>query len=590
MNLPFSRPPGQKVNVLKDNERQRVEVALTRRYLETGLIAEIADDPSKKPKSTEEKHKNRLSKALAAYTVSRLCQLSDQDGTHCLVDGEEDNGIDAVHIVRQGDDTTVYLIQAKFQRGEPDRDEDIHPFVQGVRELLDGNYANFRNPLFLARKDEVEEAVNTPGVQLVLVFTHLGRGVENHALTVLTEFCQEEALNHIDINGQLIHAALLADERPKGIRAELTLRHHRYTDSAPKVAYGLVKVQQLAELFHLHGTLLFDQNIRSFLGRGVINNEILASLRSTPQLFAQYNNGITIICQKLKTPTAKNKTEGRYNLRGLSIVNGAQTVGSIAQAIPAGDPDPPDAFVMVTIIETQGAGDTFAVDVTRTRNTQNPIPREAFAAQDTVNEHLRTHLATLGIHYVYKPGQDSRDADCTLEDVANALATFSDDPTDALTRDVVDLLNIRSAAYQRLFGPLLKDVDPERLFRMVQFFRQTDATLQEYRQGTIPKTRERMFYSVMRPLTRYWIARRSRVIKNGTAAHLTPAEKTALSRDIETFSQQVLQLTFAYSEEHNRGILAISNSPADCRNILSNLEQAWVQQRRQTHEAQQGQP
>ncbi|RJF70023.1 hypothetical protein D3875_20235 [Deinococcus cavernae] len=47
---------------------------------------------------------------------------------------------------------------------------------------------------------------------------------------------------------------------------------------------------------------------------------------------------------------------------------------------------------MVTIIETQGAGDTFAVDVTRTRNTQNPIPREAFAAQDIVNEHLRQKL------------------------------------------------------------------------------------------------------------------------------------------------------------------------------------------------------
>ncbi|RJF70029.1 hypothetical protein D3875_20265 [Deinococcus cavernae] len=163
----------------------------------------------------------------------------------------------------------------------------------------------------------------------------------------------------------------------KRSRPRLTLRFHRATDTTPKVAFGLISAQQLAALYHEHGALLFDQNIRSFLGRNTLNKEIEASLRSTPELFAHYNNGITMICRQLRVPRTKNRPFGQYLARGLSIVNGAQTVGSIAQAIPNGDPNPPEAYVMVTIIETQGAGDTFAVDVTRTRNTQNPIPQRS---------------------------------------------------------------------------------------------------------------------------------------------------------------------------------------------------------------------
>jgi hypothetical protein len=584
MTGPFVRPTKLKVKPLKDNERERIEAALTKKFLTTGLIPQIADQPDKK-KSEDEKRKNRLSKALAAYTVSHLCQVSDRDGIASLVDGEEDNGIDAIHIT--GD--TIYLVQAKYKRGEPDRDEDIHPFVQGARDLLDGNYENFeKNQLFEARKGDIEEAISAPGTQVVLVFVHMGEIVKDHALKVIDDFCREAEVTHLDINGQLIHAALLADENPKEIRAKLTLRFHRATDTTPKVAFGFISAQQLADLHHEHGSLLFDQNIRSFLGRNALNKEIETSLRAAPELFAHYNNGITMICRQLSIPRTKNRPEGQYSVRGLSIVNGAQTVGSIAQAIPRGDLHPPKAYVMVTIIETQGAGDTFAVDVTRTRNTQNPIPKEAFAAQDIVNEHLRQKLAMQEIKYVYKPGQERGDANCVLEDVAHALAMFSADPTDAFTKDVVELLNVRSPEYRRLFGTLLDDLqenrgEPERVYRKVQVYQQIERTLVEYRQATPPKSRERSFYSLMRPLTRYWVARRSRVVQSSTALILTGPEVATISRDVETFAPQVLTATLTYATEHNRGIQAISNSASDCRAIFENLEQAWRAQQRLTH-------
>ena len=579
MSGAFTRPPNLKVAVLKDAERARIEAVLTRRFLDTKLIPDLQDAPGKPVKSAEEKRKNRLSKALTAYTVAGLCHLPDKDSIGCLVDGEEDNGIDAIYI----QDNTVYLVQAKYKRGEPNRDEDIHPFIQGVRELLDGQYDNFRNPLFQARETEIDQALKSgalPDAKVVLVFTPLGRAVENHALILLESFCREEACQFLDVNGQLIHMALLADESPPEIKATLLLHHHRKTNTIPKVAFGLIHVRQLAELVHQHGPLLFDQNIRSFLGPNSLNREIEASLRSTPELFAHYNNGITMICKHLGPPITKNRPEGQYRVQGLSIVNGAQTVGSIARAIPQGDPNPPAAYVMVTLIETQGAGDTFAVDVTRTRNTQNPIPREAFAAQDVVNEHLRQKLAMHGVQYVYKPGQDRREANCTLEDVANTLAMFSADPTDALTRDVSELLKVGSTPYQRLFGIDLPGMEPERLYRMVQVFQQVDRTLADYRRGATARTRERFFYNTMQPLTRHWIAKRSRVIQSSTALLVSKVEENTVSQDIERYAGQVLRATLAYSDANSRGVVAISNSLADCRTILSNLEGHWREEQR----------
>lgn len=577
MSGSLTRPAKWKARVLKGQERAQIEASLTRRFLDTRLIVEIEDEPGKPPKTEEAKRKNRLSKALAAYTVSRLCGVSEQDGVASLVDGEEDNGIDAIYV----DGEIVYLVQAKYKPTKPDRDEDIHPFVQGVRDMLGGEYGNFKNPLFMKRLAEIEPAVSAPGAPLVLVFVHLAEAVEHHALTLLENFCDEMDVTFQDINGQLIHAALLADESLTPIKAVLTLEHQRHTTAAPKVAFGLIRVRDLAELYHDHGPRLFDQNIRSFLGRTALNREIEASLRSKPELFVHYNNGITMICQRLTAPKTTGRLSGKYSVQGLSIVNGAQTVGSIAHVIPRGDPNPPDARVLVTIIETHDAGDTFAVDVTRTRNTQNPIPEEAFAAQDSVNERLRERLAMYDIRYVYKPGQDRQGAQCTLDDVANALAMFSSEPNDALTRNVTKLLDIRSSAYGRLFGPISRDPEPETLYRMVQVFQQVEKTLTDYQQAAVPRTRERQFYASMRPLVRCWIAKRTQVGRNSQVLLLSEVERATLSRDIETYTAQVFKTTLAYSDANGRGILAISNSLADCSTLLSVL----IDQQREAYQA-----
>jgi len=87
--------------------------------------------------------------------------------------------------------------------------------------------------------------------------------------------------------------------------------------------------QWLFDAFKKYENNLFSANLRDFLGvsrhRRNINATIKQTAASSPDSFWVFNNGITILTEDIisKDPTIE--------VRGLSIINGAQTTGAIAQ-------------------------------------------------------------------------------------------------------------------------------------------------------------------------------------------------------------------------------------------------------------------
>lgn len=77
------------------------------------------------------------------------------------------------------------------------------------------------------------------------------------------------------------------------------------------------------------GYAIFEKKIREYLGPNPVNNGIVETLKSQSERnnFMYYNNGVTIVCQKMKASYIDSST----NLRVLplvnpQIVNGCQTV------------------------------------------------------------------------------------------------------------------------------------------------------------------------------------------------------------------------------------------------------------------------
>ena len=77
---------------------------------------------------------------------------------------------------------------------------------------------------------------------------------------------------------------------------------------------------------------IFERNIREYLGTNPVNNGIVETLKSKSERknFMYYNNGVTIVCEKIKTDYIDTSSQLRVlPLVNPQIVNGCQTVNSI---------------------------------------------------------------------------------------------------------------------------------------------------------------------------------------------------------------------------------------------------------------------
>lgn len=128
--------------------------------LESDYLPFVDDSDLGKVKP-EPKHINKLSRALAAYSIVNKTKLTPEESCKYITDGFGDNGID--YIYYEEDTLTLWIVQSKFiSNGIAGIDNgDLHKFIQGMRDLFDMNYAAF-NDKIKSRKAEIEKAINNP--------------------------------------------------------------------------------------------------------------------------------------------------------------------------------------------------------------------------------------------------------------------------------------------------------------------------------------------------------------------------------------------------------------------------------------------
>jgi AIPR protein len=98
---------------------------------------------------------------------------------------------------------------------------------------------------------------------------------------------------------------------------------------------------------------LFAENIRVVIPRSDINEGILQTIKTEPDWFAYYNNGITMLAESIEIGPggALNRDVGYFKLAGASIVNGAQTVSTLGSVLGTEhEPNLGAAFVLVRCI------------------------------------------------------------------------------------------------------------------------------------------------------------------------------------------------------------------------------------------------
>jgi hypothetical protein len=254
----------------------------------------------------------------------------------------------------------------------------------------------------------------------------------------------------------------------------------------PFEAYqGRIAASDVADWYAQHGDRLFEQNIRKSLGLTRVNQELVDTLITSPTDFWYYNNGITVLCESAARTEWSRHAHGPIELAlsGASVVNGAQTVAAIDEAMRR-DPGQADrAYVSVKVVTTRNTPTDFSLLVTKATNTQNRVEPRDFVALDPVQWEIREDF-TLTLHkeYVYKRGELDPDPDvgCSVTHAALALACANINPDLAVraktNRDT--LWETGSVgAYDVLFHKSMP-TSPQ-IWRSFHVFRQVQAALAE---------------------------------------------------------------------------------------------------------------
>jgi hypothetical protein len=520
--------------------------------------------------TSEQHEKNRLSRSLAAFAIANLADLTPPQAANSIINGENDNGIDAVYFDQVNN--RLWLLQSKA--GNAPNMGDNKKFCDGIRDIIHQRFQKF-NVGFSRLQQDIENALDTNGLTIVGCNVYLDGNLGSHVVNDLNQLKDE--LNQIqprfqwqDLHIEKIYSWLTEKQAIASVDVVLTLEKWHYLEQPRRAFYGLVNACELALLYNQHNKSLFEQNIRYYLGKEDVNLAISETIYQQPSELFYLNNGLTITCTKVILPPGHNQTSAKFTLEGFSVVNGAQTVGSIASVFNANGSISPHAKLLVTIIEIGTQSDKIGVEITKARNTQNTVRDVYFAALDPNQERLRQECMVSNIVYQYRPSADHHDA-ITIEQAAIALACFSGN-TEIIVAAKKDSNLLYKRYYSTLFSNQLSGIT---LCRYVRIFQYLDQSFTSYTESSTNK--QKMFYRHGKFFILDILSRLHKPLINKPEANLSQDDITKLSIIGTDLLEKIYSLAESQFAIDQKGYLAIFRSLTDVQQLTSKVMQELTQ-------------
>ncbi len=462
----------------------------------TGLID--LDDVTNAPPDMQEGF--FLTRGLAAYAIHYLSGAEPVESAGSITDGGDDNGLDALLFHEQN--KRLYLVQSKWIKdgtGEPPNG-DIKKFVAGVRDLFNLKFERFNKKIY-AKHVIVTQALNDPGTRYEVIVAHTGASkLAEPSQRDLQDLAGEmndvsEVLSTTVLNQAELHASLTVGVAGEPINLQIGLKSWGRKDNPHEAFYGQLSADQIIDWWTKYRTRLFASNLRGMLGETDVNIEMRQTLEQNPNDFWYFNNGVTIIARRAVRAMAGGGGNdfGTFHCEDVSVVNGAQTVGTVGKFGESNPGALQELFVPVRII-VRGEDHHFGQEVTRTNNRQNRIENRDFVALDPEQTRIRTELAIDGIDYQLMRSETVTRSDTAFDlvEATTALACASGTirlPVQA-KREIGKLWDdIAKAPYKELFNPNIPGLF---VWRCVQTQRRIDRSLDSY----VKRTGQRKHYAI----------------------------------------------------------------------------------------------
>lgn len=500
-------------------------------------------------KPEEEKLKALKSRSIAAYAIFMHTGASAQTCANAVTDGYQDMGIDAVY--NDVETKELYFVQSKWMHdghGSPTQGE-ILKFIAGFKRALNLDFID-TNSKISSKSPDIEAALMDSDYKLHLLIVYTG----NQKLSPEVKRVIDQLMNDMNDTSDVVQYTEIsqknlydfissgADASPIVID-DIDLREWGKMPEPYITFYGYISAETIAQWWIEYGNRLLAKNIRFFKGSSDANEGMVKTLNESPVDFWYYNNGIKVLCDSFsKKPIyGDDRSVGLFTAKGVSIVNGAQTVGCIGNVYLTNPDKVRYAKVFVQFISLEGTPQDYDIQVTRLSNTQNRIEGRDFAALDPEQERICRDLWMDGITYIYKGVTKDKNSEneITIDEATVALACYSSDiklATLAKRNFGSFFENINKAPYTTLFN---ENTSPILLINTVKEVRYIDNLLTEKKKSLPEKSKKQIAVHGNRFLTHIVMQLQS------LRSELYKPQNEILEQDINLIFDNLIDLTLS---------------------------------------------
>lgn len=335
-----------------------------------------------------------------------------------VISGGQDTGIDSfavylndIHInatpqikeiiARQRIDSDFCFIQSKTSRNL--KSSEVGSFIQGVKEFFGERYMPANEDVLEKRAISDEIFNNSVKLRskprLHLYYCYAGAFKNDPVIEARVAAGKAELLAYnlfSEVNFNFIDSDKLQERYQEvNLRIEREVQINEYSSLPPikgiRQAYlGVLPCKELVKLLSnsdgkLHKAL-FNENVRDFLNKNPVNDEIAETIssREKQSRLSALNNGITIVARSI------NIVGKKFTLGDYQIVNGCQTSHIIFsnQGVLL-----EDTAVPVKLIEVEDKD--IINDIVRATNRQTEVRDEAFVVLGDFHKRLERFLLSV---------------------------------------------------------------------------------------------------------------------------------------------------------------------------------------------------
>jgi len=374
-----------------------------------------------------------LSESFEIFSMAAILDRSfDEIKANDWTGGGNDGGIDGIYFEEGIGNITMHVFQCKYYTSSKKSlsDNDLYKFINDVKLIFKEGKEKTNSSGLKSKINYFREKVRFNYITIKQYFVFNGDIEDKQTINknIYQQFHkpnEPECFEIWDVNHLYKQVARLIESLNKRkkldfvfnpIKSNITSNNDNqglitFSIYNTRAAMFRISALELCKLLDeeqkVNGTIdkIFSENIRGFLGKGNLTNaKIIETLKSSDKTyFPFFNNGLSIICEKVTIP--KSTLLGNYIIPCTNpvIVNGLQTTYLIYQQYLEENSSIDDISVTIKICETSEP--ELIEKITDATNTQSVITFKDKISNKEFNRHSKELFNNMGIGYISKRGE-----------------------------------------------------------------------------------------------------------------------------------------------------------------------------------------